>query len=105
MAVRTYVTSIQKFLTLPNLNFSSLIHLRIMHNFLLKLTISHDHFDSTKLMDLGHELHIYIDNVWTNQIFSNLVCIAEACYIVGGCPEEYFFFHLVHRLLNLVLIL
>ena len=61
-------------------------------------------FDSSKLMDLGHELRIYIDNVRADQRFANLDGIADLAKKLVD-TKKHLAFPLVYQLLKLVLIL
>ena len=61
-------------------------------------------FDSSKLMDLGHELRIYIDNVRADQRFANLDGIADLSKKLVD-TKKHLAFPLVYQLLKLVLIL
>lgn len=63
-----------------------------------------DDFDSNKLKDLGHQLRIYINNVRADKRFSNLDGIADLAKLMVE-TKKHLTFHLVYRLLKLVLIL
>ena len=61
-------------------------------------------FDSSKLMDLGHELRIYIDNVRADERFVDLNGIADLAKLLVD-TKTHLLFPLVYQLLKLVLIL
>jgi hypothetical protein len=61
-------------------------------------------FDSSKLMDLGHELRIYIDNVQADERFADLEGIADLAKMLVD-TKKHLSFPLVYQLLKLVLIL
>ena len=61
-------------------------------------------FDSSKLMDLGHELRIYIDNVRADDRFVDLDGIANLSKLLVD-TKKHLSFPLVYQLLKLVLIL
>ena len=63
-----------------------------------------DDFNSTQLMDLGHELRIFIDNVRADQRFANLDGIADLAKVLVE-TKKHLAFPLVYQLLKLVLIL
>jgi hypothetical protein len=56
------------------------------------------------LDDLGHELIIYINNVWADERFSNLDVIADLAKLIVQ-TNKHITFPLVFQLLKLVLIL
>jgi hypothetical protein len=60
-----------------------------------------DDFHSTQLMDLGHELWIYIDNVRAYQRFANLDVIADLAKVLVD-TKKYLSFLFVYQLLKLV---
>ncbi|XP_044948731.1 uncharacterized protein LOC123398314 [Hordeum vulgare subsp. vulgare] len=61
-------------------------------------------FHSSKLMDLGHELRIYIDKVRVDKRFANLDGIADLAKKLVD-TKKHLAFPLVYQLLKLVLIL
>ena len=63
-----------------------------------------DDFNSTQLMNLGHELWIFIDNVRADQRFANLDGIADLAKELVE-TKKHLAFPLVYQLLKLVLIL
>ena len=63
-----------------------------------------DDFNSTQLMDLGHELRIFIDNVRADQRFANLDGIADLAKVLVE-TKKHLAFPLMYQLLKLVLIL
>ena len=72
---------------------------------LLKLAeLYPDDFDSSQLMDLGHELRIYIDNVRADERFVELDGIADLAKLLVD-TKKHLSFPLVYKLLKLGLIL
>ena len=63
-----------------------------------------DYFDSSKLMDLDHELRIYIDNVRADERFVDLDGSADLAKLLVD-TKKHLSFPLVYQLLKLVLIL
>ena len=62
-----------------------------------------DDFNSTQLMDLGHELRIFIDNVRADQRFANLDGIADLAKVLVE-TKKHLSFPLVYQLLKMALI-
>jgi hypothetical protein len=63
-----------------------------------------DDFSSSKLIDFGHELRIYIDILQDDERFADLNGITDHAKLLAGTKNN-LSFPLVYQLLKLVLIL